>query len=97
MRTTLLVLGALLCALSPAVAQDKPAECASPIDKIVAQVMEGGGELIDLVDVPGKDVDQMMVLRIGNAVVVGMVKDNCVVSPPIPLMEAKFSKTSLGV
>ena len=96
MRTTILALGALLCALSPAVAQDKP-ECASPIDKIVAQVMEGGGELIDLVDVPGKDVDQMMVLRIGNAVVVGMVKDNCVVSPPIPLMEAKFSKTSLGV
>jgi hypothetical protein len=96
LRSTL-ALGAMMLALSPVMAQDKPAECASPIDKIVAQVIEGGGEFVDLIDVPGKDVDQMMVLRMGNAVVIGMVKDNCVVSPPIPLMEARFSKTSLGV
>lgn len=91
-----LILGAMALALSPAIAQDAPV-CPSPIDKIVAQVVEGGGEFLNLVDIPGKEVDQMMVLRMGNAIVVGMVSEGCVVSAPIALVEAQFAKPAVGI
>lgn len=86
----------MLLALSPAVAQDKP-PC-TMIDEIVAQVAEGGGVLLALLDVPGKEVDQIMVFHMGNAIVLGGAFHGCVVTDPLPLFEADSVKqTSLGV
>lgn len=60
-------------------------ECAANLGDTVAAVESAGGELIDLVDVRSDHFDQIVIVELRGALIIGGVKEGCMVTPPIPL------------
>ena len=71
--------------IQPSQAQD----CPAPLPDTVAAVEASGGELVDLIDVRSEHFDQLVVIVVGGSLVIGGVKDGCLVTPPIPLDTVK--------
>lgn len=69
---------ALLVALSV-----PPCPPEAQIDRIVAQVEAQGGTMLDLVTIPGVNVDQVLVIVANGGVGFIPFKDSCVVGPPV--------------
>jgi hypothetical protein len=85
---TLMLLGLSACAAAYA---DEP-KCI-PVSAAVAAAEQLGGHLIDLVDVPGKDADQLLIAVANGAVQAWPVKDGCMVSQSVPLLLARDAGT----
>ena len=64
------------------------ADCTT-IGAAVANIEGAGGKLIDLVDIPGKDADQMLVIELMGQLFVVKVLAGCVLGMPVMVMEAK--------
>ena len=81
----LLAAGAPLAQPPRAAEAAAAAECAQPIDDVVALIEAAGGAFIDLIDVPGKDFDQLIVAEFGGAIAVGRALMGCAVGGPTSL------------
>jgi hypothetical protein len=88
-----LIAGAILLALSPAVAQEPP-QCFSIAD-VQDELTALKGELLGIVDIPGIGVDQIVIWIVQGVIRQAPALGGCMVGDPVTLVQAK--KTSLGV
>lgn len=82
----------IACALAIAVLVPRPGyaeECRTSVDKAVADAIEFGGYLVDLIDIPGEGADQLLVVKVQGAIVASLVFKSCLTGPPIGLVAAK--------
>jgi hypothetical protein len=75
------------------VAQVRGAEPVPPacrgVDELAGLAEAAGGTLVDLIDVPGDRVDQMLIVSVGGELQWLPVWHGCVIGPPRPLMPAR--------
>lgn len=93
---TLTALGCFAVALMPPPVQSAVAAqaipesaptCPAPLPDITAQIEQQGGALLDLVDMPGANFDQVAFFDMGGTIIMGMVFNGCMLGGPIPLGE----------
>jgi len=87
-----LIAGAILLALSPAVAQEP--QCFSIAD-VQDELTTLKGELLGIVDIPGIGVDQIVIWIVQGVIRQAPALGGCMVGDPVTLVQAK--KASLGV
>lgn len=63
------------------------------IDAIVSRVESEGGAMLDLVAIPGVNVDQVLVIVVNGGVGFIPFKDSCAVGPPVKYDEANKAVT----
>lgn len=68
-----------------------PLPCSEAIrlDTIVGKIEDAGGAMLNLVDIPGANVDQVLVIVVEGAVGFIPFKDGCEVGPPLKYDEAR--------
>lgn len=58
------------------------------IDAIMAKIAEGGGYVIEWVEVPARGFDHVLIFTMGGKVVLGGFAQGCVVTDPVMLADA---------
>lgn len=80
-----LALVALLGTCGPVLA----AECRTiSLPAAIAETEANGGALVDMIDVPGIEFDQIVVVNGFGMLWIGYAKEGCMVSRPIPIGKA---------
>lgn len=85
-RETLILLAAVLAIVlaigllppSAVIAQD----CPTPLSRAISAIEAQGGHLVDLVEVDTEHADQLLLMEIPGALIMGLVMDGCMVSGP---------------
>ncbi len=82
-----------MLALLLALAGDVPVPQCFTVSEAVAEAEASGGKLINLIDVPGEHVDQMLFAVVNGTIAMWGVKQGCMVGPVVPLDDVKDKGT----
>lgn len=82
---TLTALGCFAVAFMPPPPPPPPQHALPRSPDIVATVEQQGGALLDLVDMPAANFDQVVFFDMAGTIVFGLVVNGCVISSPVAI------------